>query len=136
MTRALALLAALLLAPLGAGAQMYKCANERGVVQYSDKPCPGGTKGGEVDIRGQPPISGKLMPYKEDLRRSESDFKRREQQREREYQAQERSLAAERKRCDNMREQLSRAAATRRPGNPEAHDAAIRKLTAELEKCR
>lgn len=132
----MAALLPLLLAPQGARAQMYKCANERGVIQYSDKPCPGGTKGGEVDIRGQPPISGQLTPYKEDLRRSESDFRRREQQREREYQAQERNLAAERKRCDNLREQLSRAAATRRPGNPEAYDAALRKLTAEVEKCR
>ena len=65
---------------------MYKCVDARGVTQYSDKPCPDG-KGKEVDIRGQPPISGKVTPGREDLKAAERDFQRREAQRERERQA-------------------------------------------------
>ena len=45
---------AILLVPAGpALAQMYKCTNERGVVQYTDKPSAGCK---EVDIRPSPPI--------------------------------------------------------------------------------
>ena len=135
MTRGLALLL-VLLAPLSAGAQMYKCAGERGGIQYSDKPCPGGSKGGEVEIKGQPPISGKLVPYKEDLGRSESDFKRREAQREREFQARERAQLAERKRCDSQREQLARLQSQRRPANAQAYDNQVEKLNTEIAKCR
>jgi len=78
----LLVLAALLAAP-HAQAQMYKCVDARGVTQYADKPCPGG-KGKEVDIQGQPPISGKVTPGREDLKAAERDFQRRQALQERE----------------------------------------------------
>jgi hypothetical protein len=52
------LAAVLALSALPAAAQMYKCVDERGVTHYSDKPQPPGCKGGPVDIKGSPPISG------------------------------------------------------------------------------
>jgi len=106
------LLAALLAAP-AAQAQMYKCLDARGVTQYTDKPCAAG-RGGEVDIRGQPPISGKVTPYREDLRRDERDFQRRESQRERERQADEKQAQARQKRCEQQRAQLLRLEEQRR----------------------
>lgn len=130
------LLVALLCAPLPVAAQMYKCVNARGAIQYSDKPCPGDMKGGEVDIKPQPPISGKVTPYKEDLKRSEREFQQRELRRVREEESAARARAAEQRRCDSLREQLARTAAIRRPGNAEAHEAALRRLTEQVEKCR
>jgi hypothetical protein len=53
----LILAAALALAAAPAAAQMYKCVDARGVTHYTDKPQPG-CKGGPVDIRGSPLISG------------------------------------------------------------------------------
>ena len=73
----------LLLGSAPSFAQMYKCQDARGVTQYADKPCPDG-KGKEVDIRGQPPISGKVTPYREDLKSAERDLQRRQAQREQE----------------------------------------------------
>ena len=115
---------------------MYKCKNERGATQYSDKPCTEGHKGGEVDIRGQPPISGKLAPAKEDLGRAERDFQRRQVQRSRQEEQEARQLAQARQRCDSMRAQLQRLNMIRRPRNAEAHDAQIRRLNEEIAKCR
>ena len=87
--------AAALLAALPAYAQMYKCVDERGVTHYSDKPrqdC----KGGAVDIRGQPPISGALQAPKGDMTGQDADFKRRQIERER---AQTEQNAARDERC-------------------------------------
>jgi hypothetical protein len=53
----LILAAALALAAAPAAAQMYKCVDQRGVTHYTDKPQPN-CKGGPVDIRGSPLISG------------------------------------------------------------------------------
>jgi hypothetical protein len=132
--RALAL--ALLLAGFPAHAQMYKCKDAKGVVQYSDKPCPEGT-GKEVDIRGQPPISGKLTPHKEDLKRAERDFQRRQIQQTRQDEAQARQVAQQKQRCDAMRARLQRLNATRRPADAAVHDAQIRSLGDEIaQKCR
>lgn len=52
--------ALLLLGAFPLHAQMVKCVDELGVVHYTDKPRPG-CKGGEVNIQGQPPISGMLQ---------------------------------------------------------------------------
>ena len=126
----------LLAAALPVQAQMYKCRDAKGVVQYSDKPCADGS-GKEVDIRGQPPISGKLAPRREDLGRAERDFQRRQIQREREEQAAARQLAQQKQRCDMMRAQLQRLNATRRPQDAETHDAQIRRLGEEIDRsCR
>jgi len=124
-------------AALPAAGQMYKCKNERGATQYSDKPCLQGHQGGEVGIRGQPPISGKLAPAKEDLGREEREFQRRQMLRNRQDEQEARQLALVKQRCDSMRAQLQRLNATRRPRNAEAHDAQIKRLSEEIsQKCR
>ena len=125
-----------LLLPSGAAGQVYKCRNERGATQYSDKPCPEGVKGGEVGIQGQPPIGGKLTPHKEDLAREERDFQRRQAQRAREEQQEARQVALARKRCDNLRQQLARANAVRRPRDADAHEALLKRLNADVQNCR
>jgi hypothetical protein len=129
------LLVLLFACAMPAAAQMYKCVDERGRTHYTDKMAPG-CKGGAVDIQGQAPISGKVTPYKEDLNRSEREFQQREKQRVREEEAAARTLAAERKRCDSLRGQHQRLASQRRPANAEAHDAALRNLAGQIEKCR
>ena len=124
-----------LAAPL-AHAQMYKCKDAKGVVQYADKPCPDGT-GKQVDIRGQPPISGKLAPHKEDLKRAERDFQRRQGQQARQDEATGRQAAQQQQRCEAMRKQLDRLNATRRPADAAVHDARIKSLSDEIaQKCR
>ena len=74
-------MAALLLVAVAwpAQAQMYKCTNERGVVQYTDKPSAGCK---EVDIRSSAPISGALQSPSEDLARQEAEFRKRQIDRE------------------------------------------------------
>ena len=137
MTPPRLLLLAFLFPPLCAAGQMYKCRNERGATQYSDKPCSEGVKGGAVDIQGQPPISGRLTPKKEDLRREERDFQRRQAQRTYQEQQEARQVALARRRCDSMRAQLQRLNATRRPRDAEAHEAQIRRLNQEISQaCR
>lgn len=111
----LALLAALL-AAAPAQAQMYKCVDARGVTQYADKPCP--DRGGEeVDIRGQPPISGELKPHREDLKRAEQDLQRRQAQQDRERQADAKALETQQRRCTALRAELERANAVRNPSD-------------------
>ena len=112
---------------------MHKCVDARGVTQYLDKPCPDG-KGKEVDIRGQPPISGKLTPHREDLKGAERDFQRRQIQQTRQEEAQAAQL---RQRCESMRSQLQRPNAIRRPSDAAVHDAQIKSLSEEIaQKCR
>ena len=132
--RLLALIA--LLAAPAVHAQMYKCVDTRGVTQYSDKPCPDG-KGREVDIRGQPPISGELKPHKENLKAAEREFQQRQAKAERERLQEQRMLEAQQKRCASLRDQLARALATRRPPDAAAHDARIAALNADIARvCR
>ena len=83
---------------------MYKCVDERGVTHYSDKPQPG-CKGGEVDIQGSPPMSGKLAPRNDDIDRQNLDFHRRQMQRDREAAAQQ---AAREKQCARLRAENAR----------------------------
>jgi hypothetical protein len=131
-----ALLLPLLLLALPAQAQMYKCKDARGVTQYADKPCPEG-RGQEVDIRGQPPISGKLTPHKENLGAAERDFQRRQAQQERERQNEIRQREAQQRLCVARRGELDRALATRRPADANAHDARVAALQSEVARvCR
>ena len=99
-------LAGLLIAVCGAAqAQMYKCVDAKGVTRYSDKPlldC----KGREVDIRGQPPISGKLNERTEDVGGQERDFQRRQIQRGREEESDAMRAEMQKRRCAAMRAQL------------------------------
>ena len=69
----------LLLFPLCAQAQMYKCVDERGKIQYTDKP-QAGCK--EAAIKPSPPISGEVRPRQEDFTGADAAFKRRQLERE------------------------------------------------------
>jgi len=107
------LAAALLLVAVSVHAQMVKCVDERGVVHYTDKPRPG-CKGGEVDIRGQPPISGKLQPRTLDPAREEREFQRRRIEGERQAKGEEREREMRRRRCATMHSELQRLESQRR----------------------
>ncbi|MFY9317010.1 MAG: DUF4124 domain-containing protein [Burkholderiales bacterium] len=95
---------ALLLVALPAQAQMYKCVDARGVTQYSDKPCADG-KGKAVDIRAQPPISGKLQGSG-DPGAAERDFQRRRIESAREEEAVAARAEQQKRRCAAMHSQL------------------------------
>lgn len=84
---------------------MYKCVDARGVTQYADKPCADG-KGRAVEIRSQPPISGKLAPQGTDTRDAESEFQRRRIERGREEEAAAARAAEQKRRCASMHSQL------------------------------
>lgn len=99
-----ALLAALALAAQPLNAQMYKCVDERGAAHYTDKPRAGCR---EVDIRGQPPISGTVAPRREDWSREEHEFQRRRIEEERRAEAEARSREARERRCTAMRARLA-----------------------------
>lgn len=104
-------LVAILLLAAAAGpaqAQMYKCTNERGVVQYTDKP---GAGCKEVDIRPSPPISGTLQKPPEDLAREEAEFRKRQIDRDASV-AEERKAQVER--CSRMRRELTLLNSSRR----------------------
>ena len=107
------LAAALLLVAVSVHAQMVKCVDERGVVHYTDKPRPG-CKGGEVDIRGPPPISGKLQPRTLDPAREEREFQRRRIEGERQAKGEEREREMRRRRCATMHSELQRLESQRR----------------------
>lgn len=106
-----AVVAALSAAPVHA--QMYKCVDERGVTHYTDKPRPG-CKGGEVDIRPAPPISGKVQEHKEDLVGAEREFRRRQIERDRKDQDEARKLEAQKRRCASMHSEYQRLTSGRR----------------------
>jgi hypothetical protein len=126
----------LLLASTPSFAQMYKCTDARGVTQYADKPCMDG-KGKEVDIRGQPPISGKVMPYREDLQSAERDLQLRQAKRQQESEAEAKSFEARQRRCIALRSDLQRLASVRHPADSVAHDAQIASVNAEIARtCR
>ena len=114
--------------------QMYKCVDERGVTQYSDKPRPGCS---EVDIQPIPPVWGRVIPYREDLKAAEQAFQQRQLQRDREFAAERRKLADAMRRCEILNAELQSASALRRVPDSAAHDARIARLNAEiLQKCR
>jgi hypothetical protein len=105
---AILLFAAACAVTCAAHAQMYKCTNERGVVQYTDKP---GAGCKEVDIRPSPPISGTLQKPKEDLGREEAEFRKRQIDRDASL-AEEYKAQAER--CARLRRELSLLNSSRR----------------------
>lgn len=106
-----AVVAAISAAPVQA--QMIKCVDERGVTHYTDKPPPG-CKGGQVDIRPAPPISGKAQERKEDLSDAERDFQRRRIERERKDQDEARKLEAQKRRCASMHSDYQRLSSASR----------------------
>lgn len=110
MRRATLVITMLAAFPLAAAAQMYKCVDERGVTTYSDKPRPG-CRGGAVDIRASPPITGRIEARSEDLAREDADFRRRQQERER---AETRERAALDRRCRALRQEHARLSSGRR----------------------
>jgi len=86
---------------------MYKCVDERGVTTYLDKPRPG-CKGGEVNIRSNPPAGGNVQG--EDMRQRELDFRRRQIERSETEAAQkaerDKDLAARRAECAELKNDL------------------------------
>jgi hypothetical protein len=100
-----------LLVALPAAAQMYKCVDARGVVQYSDKPSPG-CKGGPVDIQPIPPLSGQANQQQSpNTAQQDADFNRRQIERER---LETTEKAAQVQRCARVRQELAwLSAATR-----------------------
>ena len=92
-----------------AQAQMYKCVDERGVTHYSDKPRPG-CKGGQVDIRPIPSLSGSVTGRTTDVAGEEADFKRRQNERERAAAKERAELAA---RCKSLRQEQARLSSGR-----------------------
>ena len=124
-----ALFIVLLVLALPAQAQMYKCVDARGKIQYTDKPLEGCK---EAEIRGSPPISGELRPPPQDLSKEDADLKRRliENEQAAAKERQERvALAA---RCARLRSDLQlytnggRIATTNAQGEREYMDDATR----------
>ena len=99
-----------LLVTLPATAQMYKCVDARGVVQYSDKPSPG-CKGGPVDIQPIPSISGQGTTPPPTASQQDTDFRRRQIERER-LEASEKAALAQR--CARVRQELDWLSASTR----------------------
>ena len=80
---------------------MYKCVDERGVTHYTDKPRPD-CKGGKVDIRPIPPVSGKAAAGSRDVAGQDADFKRRQIEREQAEAKEKRALET---RCARLRQE-------------------------------
>ncbi len=99
MSRAagLGLSVALLLVPLGAQAQLYKCVDEHGKTNYSDQPAAGCKA---VDIRPSPPLSGTVRGSPENFAVRDAELKRRQLERDA-AAAQERE--AKERRCAELR---------------------------------
>lgn len=134
MIRLLFLLA---LVPMPARAQMYKCVDASGATSYLDAPRSGCK---EVDIRGQPPISGAVEGRKENFPREEADFRRRQIDRERAEAKEQQAAAAKQQQCDRLRADYARLDGARRilvkvePGGERVYldDEARRRQLAEL----
>ena len=103
MSRAarLGLYLALLLVPLGAQAQMYKCVDEHGKTNYSDQPAAGCKA---VDLRPNPPLSGAVQGSPESFAVRDAELKRR--QLERDAAAAQEREAKERHCADLRRENV------------------------------
>ena len=92
--------ALVLLAALPAWAQTYKCVDKNGVTHYTDTPLPG-CRGGEVEIRSIPPVTGtQAAPRSEDFARQDAEFKRRQNERAAVEAQEQASLEA---RCGSLR---------------------------------
>jgi len=133
-----ALAALLLLAPLAAGAQMYKCVDARGTVQYTDE-ARAGCKA--LDIRPSPPISGGAKPGAEDLAGEEAAFRRRQSEREASAEAERKAKAELERRCASLRKELAYMTSGRRVATYDANgersyldDAVRERRAAELRE--
>jgi uncharacterized protein DUF4124 len=102
-----------MLAAASAHAQMYKCVDESGITHYTDKPDPG-CKGGKVDIRPAPPISGKLDERKEDLTDAERGFRQRQIDQARQDKDDVRRLEKQKRECSRMHAEYQRLTSGRR----------------------
>jgi hypothetical protein len=92
--------AALLVLALPAQAQMYKCVDEEGKVNYRDQSGPGCKP---VDIRASPPMSGSLQRPTEDLATRDAQLRRRQLERD-DAAAKDRVALEERlRRCQDLR---------------------------------
>ncbi len=94
-------------------AQVVKCVDASGVTHYTDKPPPG-CKGGAVDIKAAPPISGKVQESKENVSDAEREFQRRRLDRERKEQQDASKLEAQKRRCTSMRADYQNLTSARR----------------------
>jgi hypothetical protein len=130
----------LLLFPLCAQAQMYKCVDERGKIQYTDKP-QAGCK--ETAIRPSPPTSGRIQSPETDFAREDAEFKRRQNERATQEEQARRQLA---ERCARLRQEYGVLSSGRRlvrineKGEREYLDDAVRdqrvaQLGQELRGC-
>lgn len=126
---------ALILVACPVQAQMYKCVDAKGVTRYTDSPGPNCK---EVEIRGSPPISGKLQPQKTDLGFEEAEFRRRQAER---AAAEDDERQAFVERCVQMRREHAALSAGRRlarineKGEREFMDDAVReRRIAELQR--
>ena len=98
----------LLLFPLCAQAQMYKCVDERGATQYTDKPQAGCKP---AAIKGSPPLSGELAPRKENFANQDAELKRRQLEREIAERQQGQALT---QRCAKLRQERAILSSGRR----------------------
>jgi sRNA-binding protein len=102
---------ALLAMPAVAAAQMYKCVDANGVTGYVDSPRAGCK---EVDIRGQPPISGNIEGRKENFSREDADFRRRQIEREKAEAKEQQAVVSKKQQCERMRMEYARLDVARR----------------------
>lgn len=133
MRAALAALVLALGAPAAAWAQMYKCVDARGVTHYADKPTPG-CANSAVDIRGSPPISGRLAAPGEGTAQQEADFRRRQSDREQAEQAEGAARAELERQCAQLRREHAVLASGRRLARIDAQGERIFMDDAERER--
>jgi hypothetical protein len=124
-----ALFIVLLVLALPAQAQMYKCVDARGKIQYTDKPLEGCK---ETEIKGSPPISGELRPPPQDLPKEDADLRRRLMENEQAAAKERAERVALAQRCARLRSDLQlytaggRIATTNAQGEREYMDDATR----------
>jgi len=92
--------AALVVLALPAQAQMYKCVDEQGKVNYRDQSGPGCKP---VDIRPSPPMSGSLQRPAEDLAARDAELRRRQLERDDAAGKDRIALEERRRRCQELR---------------------------------
>ena len=98
---------------------MYKCVDARGVTQYTDRQLPG-CKGREVNIQGQPPVSGALAPPPGSLKREEQAFQRRRIAEERSREENVKAHEQQAQRCAALQGELRRLESGLRLVRPDA----------------
>jgi len=103
---------AVVLIALPVHAQMYKCVDARGRVQYSDKPQPG-CQGGPIDLQPIPSLSGQVAapPASPSNAQQDADFRRRRIERERQESVEK---AAQAERCQRVRQEIEWLSAANR----------------------